>query len=66
MDKRLLDILVCPVTKGKLVLRGEELWSRAAALAYPVRDGIPVLLESEARTLTLDEAESLKNELRPH
>ena len=62
MDKRLLDILVCPVTKGKLVPRGEELWSVQAALAYPVRDGIPVMLENEARALTLDEVERLKSE----
>ena len=61
MDKRLLDILVCPVTKGPLVHRGDELWSRSAALAYPVRDGIPVMLESEARQLTLEEAESVKD-----
>jgi len=64
MDKRLLDILVCPVTKGKLLLRDTdgdtELWSRQAALAYPVRDGIPILLENEARGLTLDEVEGLK------
>ncbi|PID60973.1 MAG: hypothetical protein CSB44_08735 [Gammaproteobacteria bacterium] len=58
MNKRLLDILVCPVTKGKLVLRGEELWSRQAALAYPVRDGIPALIESEARELSLEEIEA--------
>lgn len=64
MDKRLLDILVCPVTKGKLVVRGDELWSTQAALAYPVRDGIPVMLEQEARALTLDEVESLKAEKR--
>ena len=64
MDKRLLDILVCPVTKGKLVPRDEELWSVQAALAYPVRDGIPVLLEQEARSLTLDEVEALKAERR--
>jgi len=59
MDRKLLDILVCPVTKGKLVKQGDELWSRQAALAYPIRDGIPVMLEDEARTLTLDEAESI-------
>ena len=64
MDKRLLDILVCPVTKGKLVVRGEELWSRQAALAYPVRDGIPVMLESEARALELAEVEVLDAEQR--
>lgn len=60
MDKRLLDILVCPVTKGKLVLRDRELWSSSAALAYPIKDGIPALLETEARQLTLEEVESLK------
>ena len=59
MDKRLLDILVCPVTKGKLIKKGEELWSRQAALAYPIRDGIPVMLEDEARTLKLEEVETI-------
>jgi len=63
MDKRLLDILVCPVTKGKLVKRDDELWSRGAGLAYPIRDGIPIMLESEARGLSLEEAESLKKDL---
>lgn len=54
MDTRLLDLLVCPVTKGPVVYDREkqELISRSARLAYPVRDGIPVLLENEARTLT--------------
>lgn len=64
MDKRLLDILVCPATKGKLVLKGDELWSRSAGLAYPVTDGIPHMVESEARALTSEEIESLKNELK--
>ncbi len=62
MDKRLLDILVCPVTKGKLILRDGELWSRQAGLAYPVRDDIPVMLENEARALSLAEVESLKQD----
>lgn len=62
MDKRLLDILVCPVTKGRLIVRNDELWSRQAGLAFPVRDGIPVMLESEARPLSLDEVESLKSD----
>jgi len=62
LDKRLLDILVCPVTKGKLVVRDEELWSVQAALAYPIRDGIPVMLEHEARSLSLEEVETLKAE----
>jgi len=54
MDPRLLDILVCPVTKGPLVLdkARAELISRSARLAYPIRDGIPVMLESEARALS--------------
>lgn len=53
MDPKLLDILVCPVTKGPLVYDKEkqELISRSARLAYPVRDGIPVMLEDEARRL---------------
>ena len=59
MDTRLLELLVCPVTKGPLIYRHEaqELVSLSARLAYPVRDGIPVLLEAEARTLTDDEIE---------
>ena len=61
MDKRLLDILVCPVTKGPLIYDQEkqELISRAARLAYPIRDGIPVMLEEEARTLSSEEIEKL-------
>jgi uncharacterized protein len=57
MDAKLLELLVCPVTKGPLIYQREtqELVSRSARLAYPVRDGIPVMLENEARTLTDDE-----------
>ena len=57
MDTRLLELLVCPVTKGPLEYQREhdELWSRSARLAYPVRDGIPVLIEQEARTLSDEE-----------
>lgn len=57
MDPKLLDILVCPITKGPLVYDREkqELVSRSARLAYPVRDGIPVMLEEEARKLTEEE-----------
>ena len=57
MDTKLLELLVCPVTKGPLVYDREkqELISRSARLAYPIRDGLPVLLESEARTLTDEE-----------
>ena len=61
MDTKLLELLVCPVTKGPLTYDRErqELISRSARLAYPVRDGIPVMLESEARTLSDDELEAL-------
>jgi uncharacterized protein YbaR (Trm112 family) len=54
MDTKLLELIVCPVTKGPLEFDREkqELISRSARLAYPVRDGIPVLLENEARTLS--------------
>ena len=57
MDTKLLELLVCPVTKGPLTYNAErqELVSRSARLAYPVRDGIPVLLENEARPLSDDE-----------
>jgi len=59
MDPKLLEILVCPVTKGPLVYdrQKQELVSRSARLAYPVRDGIPVMLEDEARRLTPEEVE---------
>ncbi|MGE0486867.1 MAG: Trm112 family protein [Gammaproteobacteria bacterium] len=63
MDKKLLDLLVCPVTKGPLVYdkARQELLSKAARLAYPIRDGIPVMLEEEARELSEDEVEKLAN-----
>ncbi len=50
-DPRLLELLVCPVTKTRLEYDGEnqELISRAAGLAYPIRDGIPIMLPDEAR-----------------
>jgi len=59
VDPKLLEILVCPVTKGPLVYdrQKQELVSRSARLAYPVRDGIPVMLEDEARRLTPEEVE---------
>ncbi|ALK92265.1 hypothetical protein L103DPR2_01867 [Limnohabitans sp. 103DPR2] len=62
MDTKLLELLVCPVTKGHLDVQRElqELWSRSARLAYPIRNGIPILLENEARTLSDEELESLK------
>ena len=61
MDPRLLEILVCPITKGPLDFHKDkqELWSVSARLAYPIRDGIPVLLENEARTLSDAELEQL-------
>ena len=61
MDTRLLELLVCPVTKGPLEYKREtqELTSRSARLAYPVRDGIPVMLEVEARPLTDDEIDAI-------
>ena len=57
MDAKLLQILVCPVTKGPLIYdkKNNELISKSARLAYPIRDGIPVMLEDEARKLTPDE-----------
>ena len=60
MDTKLLELLVCPVTKGPLGYKREtqELISRSARLAYPIRDGIPVLLENEARTLSDQELET--------
>lgn len=58
IDPKLLDMLACPVTKGPLRWDGEraELISGSARLAYPVRDGIPIMLASEARQLEDDEA----------
>ena len=57
MDTKLLELLVCPVTKGPLEFdrARQELVSRSARLAYPVKDGMPVMLESEARVLTDEE-----------
>lgn len=57
MDAKLLDILVCPLCKGALVYRRErqELVCKADRLAYPIKDGIPVMLEDEARKLAAEE-----------
>ncbi len=57
IDKKLLSILVCPVSKAPLDYDSEkqELVCKASGLAYPIRDGIPVMLEGEARQLTADE-----------
>ena len=59
MDKNLLEILVCPVTKGPLIYdkSKQELVSLSARLAYPIRDDIPIMLESDARSLSLEEVE---------
>ena len=61
MDSKLTELLVCPVTKGHLDWDKErqELLSRSARLAYPVRNGIPILLENEARVLTDEEYAAL-------
>ncbi|WP_354446423.1 Trm112 family protein [Ottowia thiooxydans] len=61
MDPKLLELLVCPVTKGPLDYDREkgELISRSARLAYPVRDGIPIMLENEARVMTDEELDKL-------
>ncbi|WP_456379955.1 Trm112 family protein [Thiolapillus sp.] len=57
MDKKLLDILVCPICKSKLIYKKseQELICKADRLAFPIRDGIPVMLEQEARELAADE-----------
>jgi len=62
VDAKLLDILVCPVTKGPLRYdrARQELVSKSAGLAYPIRDGIPVMLEDEARRLAPEELEKLR------
>ena len=56
VDPRLLELLICPVSRGPLVFDTNacELISRKAKLAYPIRDGLPIMLESEARDLSLD------------
>jgi len=64
IDKKLLSILVCPVSKAPLtyVEDKQELVCPASSLAYPIRDGIPVMLESEARQLTLEEKEHYRRD----
>ena len=61
MDKKLLDIMVCPVSTGPLIYdkAKQELISKSARLAYPIRNNIPVMLEEEARVLTDEELEQL-------
>jgi uncharacterized protein YbaR (Trm112 family) len=57
MDRRLLDILVCPLCKSQLHFdaKGHELICKADRLAYPIRDDVPVMLVEEARSLSADE-----------
>ena len=59
VDKKLLSMLVCPVSKAPLIYNEEaqELVCIASGLVYPIRDGIPVMLEEQARQLTLEEKE---------
>ena len=61
-DPKLLEILICPLTRTTLRYDAErqELVSRAAGLAYPIRDGVPIMLASEARELTDEERDGLK------
>ena len=61
VDPKLLEILVCPITKTDWVYKREveALWSKASGLAYPIRDGIPIMLEDQARSLTPEEQQSL-------
>lgn len=63
MDTYLLNLLVCPLCKSKLLYQKQqkELICKADRLAYPIRDDIPVMLEKEARRLSLEEYEQLKN-----
>jgi uncharacterized protein YbaR (Trm112 family) len=62
MDKKLMDILACPVTKGSLIYdeQKQELISTSARLAYPIRDDIPVMLEEEARHIDDEEYQHYK------
>ena len=62
IDPKLLEILVCPLTKGPLRYdrAAQELISEEAALAYPIRDGIPIMLVDEARPLSDEERAALK------
>ncbi len=62
MDKKLLDILACPICKSTLIYKqdAQELICKADRLAFPVRDGIPVMLEVEARELSLEETDALR------
>lgn len=54
MEQKFLDLLICPITKKPLEYHADkqELWSKSARLAFPIRDGIPIMLENEARELS--------------
>lgn len=67
MDRKLLEILVCPVCKGELLYDKDarELICKPCRLAYPIRDDIPVMLESEARRLSLEEYDALSKRHAP-
>ncbi len=61
MNKNLLDILVCPICKGKLIYKKaqQELICRADRLAYPIRQAIPIMLANEARKISLEEYDAI-------
>jgi uncharacterized protein len=59
MNKKLLEILVCPVCHGKIILKDQELICKFDRLAFPINDDIPVMLEEEARILSLEEKDAL-------
>lgn len=59
MDKKLLEILVCPLCKGKLLLKKKELICKFDRFAFPIHDDIPVMLEHEARVISLEEKDKL-------
>lgn len=61
MNERLLEILVCPICKGKLIYQQQkqELICKFDRIAYPIKNGIPVMLEQEGRTISLEEKDSL-------
>ena len=59
MDKKLLELLVCPLCKGKLLLKQKELICKFDRLAFPIKEDIPVMLEHEARLITLEEKDKL-------
>jgi len=67
MDKKLLEILVCPLCKSDLIYNKEEqeLICKADRLAFPIRDEIPVMLENEARKISLDEYDDLSSRHAP-